>query len=106
HGRTFPRSDTHIVITAVRSPRPLGAFVADQIDATTLELRAHTYPEVIQLFDACQYPVLDRVQEGWNTLAPPSATSRRRGRRSAQASTHRTRAGRRRGGSHRGTVPH
>ena len=105
-GRLFLRSDNSLVITAVRSHRTLGAFVADQIDATTLELRAHTYPEVIQLFDACQYPVLDRVQEGWNTLAPPSATSRRRGRRSAQTSTRRTRAGRRRGGSHRGTVPH
>jgi hypothetical protein len=105
-GRLLLRSDNPLVITAVRSHRTLGAFVADQIDATTLELRAHTYPEVIQLFDACQYPFLDRVQEGWNTLAPPSAASRRRGRRSAQTSTRRTRAGRRRGGSHRGTVPH
>ncbi len=105
-GRLFLRSDNPLVITAVRSHRTLGAFVADQIDATTLELRAHTYPEVIQLFDACQYPVLDRVQEGWNTLAPPSATSRRRGRRSSQTSTHRTRAGRRPSGSHREAVPH
>jgi hypothetical protein len=105
-GRLFLRSDNPLVITAVHSHRTLGAFVADQIDATTLELRAHTYPEVIQLFDACQYPVLDRVQEGWNTLAPPSATSRRRDRRSVQTSTRRTRAGRRHGGSHRETVPH
>ena len=56
-GRLLLRSDNPLVITAVRSHRTLGAFVADQIDATTLELRAHTYPEVIQLFDACQYPV-------------------------------------------------
>jgi Helicase conserved C-terminal domain len=105
-GRLFLRSDNPLVITAVRSHRTLGAFVADEIDATTLELRSHTYPEFIQLFDACQYPVLDRVQEGWNTLAPPSATSRRRGRRSAQTSTRRTRAGRRHGGLHRETVPH
>jgi Helicase conserved C-terminal domain len=105
-GQLFLRGDNPLVITAVRSHRTLGAFIADQVDATTLELRAHTYPEVVQLFDACQYPVLDRVQEGWNTLAPLSATSRRRGRRSAQTSTRRTRAERRRGGSHRGTVPH
>ena len=105
-GRLLLRSDNPLVITAVRSHRTLGAFVADQIDATTLELRAHTYPEVIQLFDACQYPFLDRVQEGWNMVAPPSAASRRRGRRSAQTSTRRTRAGRRRRGSPRGTVPH
>ncbi len=105
-GRLFLRSDNPLVITAVRSHRTLGAFIADQIDARTLELRAHTYPEVIQLFDACQYPVLDRVQEGWNTLAPPSTTSRRRDRRSARTSTRRTRAGRRHGGSHRETVPH
>ena len=69
-GRLLLRSDNPLVITAVRSHRTLGAFVADQIDATTLELRAHTYPEVVQTFDACQYPFLDRVQEGWNTLAP------------------------------------
>ena len=105
-GRLFLRSDNPLVITAVRSHRTLGAFVADQIDATTLELRAHTYPEVVQLFDACQYPFLDRVQEGWNTLAPPAATSPRRSRRSAHTSTRRTRPGRRRGGSPRATVPH
>jgi hypothetical protein len=105
-GRLFLRSDNPLVITAVRSHRTLGAFIADQIDATTVELRAHTYPEVVQLFDACQYPVLDLVQEGWNTLVPPSATSQRRRRRSAQTSTRRTRAGRRHGGSHRETVPH
>ncbi len=105
-GRLLLRSDNPLVITAVRSHRTLGTFVTDQIDATTLELRAHTYPEVVQLFDACQYPFLDRVQEGWKTFAPPSATSRRRGGRSTQTSTRRARAGRRRGGSHRGTVPH
>jgi Helicase conserved C-terminal domain len=105
-GRLLLRSDNPLVITAVRSHRTLGAFIADQIDATTLELRAHTYPEVVRLFDACQYPVLDRVQEGWNTLALPSATSRHRAMRSAQTSTRRTQAGHRRGGSYRGTVPH
>jgi hypothetical protein len=104
-GRLLLRSDNPPVITAVRSHRTLGAFIADQIDATTLELRAHTYPEVVQLFDACQYPVLDRVQEGWNTLAPSSASSRARRRRSAQTSIRQTRT-ERRGGSHRGTVPH
>jgi hypothetical protein len=105
-GRLFLRSDNPLVITAVRSHRTLGAFIADQIDATTLELRAHTYPEVVQLFDACQYPFLDRVQEGWNTLTPPAPPSRHRGKQSAETSTGRTRAGRRRGGSHRGMVPH
>jgi hypothetical protein len=34
-GRLFLRSDNPLVITAVRSHRTLGAFVADQIDATT-----------------------------------------------------------------------
>ena len=105
-GRLLLQSDNPLVITAVRSHRTLGTFVTDQIDATTLELRADTYPEVVQTFDACQYPVLDRVQEGWNTLAPSSATSQDRVRRSGQTSTRRTRARRRRGGSHRGTVPH
>lgn len=105
-GRLFLRSDNPLVITAVRSHRTLGAFVTHQVDATTLELRADTYPEVIQTFDACQYPVLDRVRQGWNTLAPPSATSQRRDRRSTQTSTRRTPARRRHGGSHRETAPH
>ena len=104
-GRLFLRSDNPLVITAVRGHRTLGAFVTDQIDATTLELRADSYPEVVQTFDACQYPVLDRVQEGWNTLAPSSASSRPRRRRSAQTSTRRTHERRRRGGSPRETVP-
>jgi hypothetical protein len=34
-GRLLLRSDNPLVITAVRSHRTLGAFVADQIDATT-----------------------------------------------------------------------
>jgi hypothetical protein len=93
------------VITAVRGHRTLGAFVAHQIDATTLELRAHTYPEVVQLFDACQYPFLDQVPPGWNTLTPPAVTSQRRGRQLAETPNRPTRTGRRRGGSPRKTVP-
>ena len=42
-GRLLLRSDNPLVITAVRSHRTLGAFVADQIDATTLELRADSW---------------------------------------------------------------
>jgi hypothetical protein len=103
-GRLILRSENPLVITAVRSHRTLGAFVTDQIDAMTLALREDSYPAVVQTFDACQYPVMDRVQEGWNTLAPPLATAHRPGRRSAQTSTRRTRARRRRGGSHRETV--
>jgi Helicase conserved C-terminal domain len=104
-GQLLLRSENPLVITAVRSHRILGALVTDQLDATTLELRGDSYPEVVQTFDACQYPVMDRVQEGWNTLAAPSATSQRRGRRSAQTSTRRTRAGRRRHGLYRETAP-
>jgi hypothetical protein len=103
-GRLILRSDNPLVITAVRSHRTLGALVTDQIDATTLELRADTYPEVVQTFDACQYPVMDRVQEGSNALTAPHATADRPGRRPAQTSTRRTRTRRRRRGSYRPTV--
>jgi hypothetical protein len=104
-GQLILRSENPLVITAVRSHRTLGAFVNRQIDATALELRADTYPEVVQTFDACQYPVLDRVQEGWNTLAPSSTTAQRRGRQSVQTSTRHTRARRRRGRSPREMAP-
>jgi hypothetical protein len=102
-GRLILRSDNPLVITAVRSHRTLGALVTDQIDATTLELRADTYPEVVQTFDACQYPVMDRVREGSNTLSAPDASTDRHGRRPGQTSTRRTRTRRRRRGSYRPT---
>ncbi|HEX9870226.1 MAG TPA: helicase-associated domain-containing protein [Candidatus Tectomicrobia bacterium] len=105
-GRFFLRSDNPLVITAVRGHRTLSAFVTHQVDATTLELRADTYPEVVQAFDACHYPVLDRVQEGWNTIAPAAAASQGHDRRSAQTSTRQTRAGSSHGRSPPGAVPH
>jgi len=105
-GRLFLRSDNPLVITAVRGHRTLSAFVTHQVDATTLELRADAYPEVVQIFDACHYPVLNRVQEGWNTIAPPAAASQGRGRRSAQTSTRQTQAGSSHGRSPPGAVPH
>jgi len=99
-GRLFLRSNNPLVITAVQGHHTLGAFVTRQVDATTLELRTDTYPEVLQTFDACQYPFLDRVQAGWNTSVPPSAPSQRRGRRSAQRSRRHMQPGGPPAGSH------
>jgi hypothetical protein len=87
-GRLFLRSDNPLVITVVWGRHTLGVFVTHQVDATTLELRADTYPEVVQTFDACHYSVLDRVQEGWNTSAPPAAASQGHGRRPLRLDGH------------------
>ena len=53
---------THpLVLTAVQRHRTLGPFIIHQRDATTVVLRPDTYPALVQTFDACGYPVLDRV---------------------------------------------
>lgn len=104
-GRLFLRSQNPLAITAVLRHRTLGAFIDHQVDATTVELRPDTYPEVVQTFDAQQYPVLDRVQEGWNTLTRSSEAPQRRAGRSAKASTRHRRKGRPRDVSHPEEVP-
>src|SRR5215467_4271418 len=38
---------------------------------TTVALRPDTYPALVQTFDACGYPVLDRVPAGWQPEAAP-----------------------------------
>ena len=57
-----------LVITAVMSHRTLGAFVAEPLDATRVELQAEAYPDLIATFDACGYPILDQTPTDW---APP-----------------------------------
>jgi hypothetical protein len=104
-GRLLLRSDNPLVITAVRGHRILGAFVTQPVEALTLELRADTYPELVQTFDACRCPFLNRVQEEWNTMGPASAASQGRGRRSAQTSARQTQTRSPHDGSHPETVP-
>jgi Helicase conserved C-terminal domain len=65
HGRLLLRSPNPLALTAVRRHRTLGAFITHQLDATTVALRPAAYPELVQTFDACGYPVLDRVPAGW-----------------------------------------
>src|SRR3989442_15167830 len=64
HGRLLLRSTHPLALTAVQRHRTLGTFIIRQLDAVTVELRTDTYPELIQTFDACGYPVLDRVPGG------------------------------------------
>ncbi len=112
-GRLVLCSDNPLVITAVMSHRTLSGFVAEQLDANRAELRAEAYPELIDTFDACRYPVLDHVPSGWRPdeaspvpgprrlPAPPRASvtprSKRRphrsgGAASSQAATHQCQA--------------
>ena len=84
-GRLLLRSHNPLAITAVLRHRILGTFVTQQIDAHTLELRAETYPDVVQTFDDHQYPVLTRQQEG--------GTSRRRGRGLTKTSVRQAQSG-------------
>lgn len=93
-GRLVLRSHNPLAITAVLYHHTLRTFITHQIDATTLELRADTYPEVVQAFDAAQHPVLDRVPEGRNTLASPTGTSHRRDRRAGKTAARRAQTGR------------
>jgi XPB/Ssl2-like helicase family protein len=65
------RSIHPLVLTAVQRHRTLGTFIIHQRDATTVVLRPDAYPALIQTFDACGYPVLDRVPAGWQPEAAP-----------------------------------
>jgi Helicase conserved C-terminal domain len=79
-GRLVLRSHNPLALTAVLHHHTLRTFITYQIDATTLEVRADTYPEVVHAFDAAQHPVLDRVPQGRNLLVSPPGTSHRRDR--------------------------
>src|SRR5919198_1663341 len=70
-GRLLLRSTHPLVLTAVQRHRTLGIFITHQLDATTVVLRPDAYPGLVPTFDACGYPVLDRVPAGWQ----PEATS-------------------------------
>jgi hypothetical protein len=94
-GHLVLRSATPQAISAVRDHRILGTFVEHQVDATTLALRADTYPELIQTFDAYYYPVLDRVPPGWSLGSPSVAPAPPRGRRTARRAPRHTLVGRR-----------
>ena len=86
-GRLLLRSHSPLAITAVRQHRTLKSLVAAH-DATTVELQADDYPALVQTFDACSYPVMDRVPPGWKPGAvpvPPSIRSVRPTRLPARA---------------------
>jgi hypothetical protein len=70
-GRLLLRSTHPLVLTAVQRHRTLGTFITHQLDATTVVLRPDAYPALVQTFDACGYPVLDRVPAGWQPEAAP-----------------------------------
>ena len=70
-GRLLLRTTHPLVLTAVQRHRTLGPFIIHQRDATTVVLRPDTYPALVQTFDACGYPVLDRVPAGWQPEAAP-----------------------------------
>jgi hypothetical protein len=70
-GRLLLRSSHPLVLTAVQRHRTLGTFITHQLDVTTVVLRPDAYPGLIQTFDACGYPVLDRVPAGWQPEAAP-----------------------------------
>lgn len=70
-GRLLLRSTHPLVLTAVQRHHTLGTFILHQLDATTVVLRPDTYPELVETFDACGYPVLDRVPAGWQLEAAP-----------------------------------
>ncbi len=70
-GRLVLRSTHPLVLTAVQRHRTLGTFITHQLDVTTVVLRPDAYPALIQTFDACGYPVLDRVPAGWQPEAIP-----------------------------------
>jgi hypothetical protein len=79
-GRLVLRGSNPLVITAVLRHSKLAEFVKQPIDATTLELKAEKYPEVVRIFDYYKYPVLDHVTRGRSTTRPKrgAAKSRRR----------------------------
>jgi hypothetical protein len=65
------------VITAVMRHRTLGAFVEHQIDATTVVLKTEAYPELVTAFDACDFPILDRVPPARLSHTSARASGRR-----------------------------
>jgi Helicase conserved C-terminal domain len=70
-GRLVLRSTHPLALTAVQRHRTLGPFITRPRDAVTVELRPDAYPELVHTFDACGYPVLDRVPVGWQPEAAP-----------------------------------
>jgi hypothetical protein len=70
-GRLLLRSPYPLALTAVQRHRMLGTFITHQLDATTVTLRPDAYPALVQTFDACGHPVLDRVPGGWQPEAAP-----------------------------------
>jgi hypothetical protein len=95
--RLLLRTTHPLVLTAVQCHRTLGTFITHQCDATTVALRPDAYPELIQTFDACGYPVLDRVPAGWQPEAAsvlPAANPVRSVAQPLPASTGRRRAAR------------
>ena len=65
------------VITAVMRHRTLGAFVEQQNDATTVVLKTEAYPELVTAFDACDFPILDRVPPARLSHTSARASGRR-----------------------------
>jgi hypothetical protein len=71
------RSTNPLVLTAVRRHRTLGTFITRQLDAVTVELRTDAYAELVHTFDACGYPVLDRVPAGRKPAEAPALPAAR-----------------------------
>jgi hypothetical protein len=70
-GRLLLRTTHPLVLTAVQRHRTLATCITRQLDTVTVELRPDAYPELVETFDACGYPVLDRVPRGWQPEAAP-----------------------------------
>jgi hypothetical protein len=83
-GRLLLRTTHPLVLTAVQRHHTLGTFITHQCDATTVALRPDAYPALIQTFDACGYPVLDRVPSGWHPEVAPALPAARPARPVAQ----------------------
>jgi hypothetical protein len=84
HGRLMLRSTHPLVLTAVQRHRTLEAFIARQLDTVTVELRPDAYPELLQTFDACRYPVMDHVPTGWQPEVAPALPAARPARPAVQ----------------------
>jgi hypothetical protein len=96
HDRLLLRSTHPLVLTAVQRHRTLGAFITRQRDPVTVELQPDAYPELVPTFDACHYPVLDRVPAGWQPSAAPMPPAAGPARPVAPLSSLPVRTGRRR----------
>jgi hypothetical protein len=71
------RSPHPLALTAVQRHRTLGTFITHQLNAVTVALRPDAYPALVQTFDACGYPVLDRVPGGWQPESAPALPAAR-----------------------------